>query len=693
MAVLEKIRVKFGLAVSIIIALALLSFIIDPGTLETAMNSMSSKYDVGKIAGKSISYSDFQETVDRFTTINEVATGSSVRNEQQSRQIRDAAWQSLVDKHLFLKKAKAAGIGVGEAEMLDLTTGSNPSPVIAQNFSNEQGEFDPSLLTQFVQNISTDQTGRLKVFWDYLQNTVYTQQFYNKYGSLFSASRFMNPLEKAQSLAENNTTANVDYVFVAYPYGQNDTTIQVSSDEIKAFYKKHPQFFEQKANRDIEYVVYEVVPSAEDIAATSNEFNEAYEGFGAADNVKNYLLKNSDRQLNSYWYKAGELNSINSELNDFVFSNNAGVSPVIKSGNSFYAARIMDTKPISDSAYVKHILLQGAKAADLADSLLGVVKKGGNFSALAAEFSADQGSAADGELGNIGWMTQNYMIPGFESVITATVGEPFVLNTQYGTHVVLVSKKSAPVLKKQVAILEKTAIASKETFNKFYSEANKFATIAAADGYDAAVDSTGTYSHKLNVLESTSSYGAVDQAKEVTRWVFDHKKDKTSDIITVNNNYFFVVTVKGIHEEGIAPIGEVAQQIRQNLYTDKLAAARKADAAAKMAGKSSLEEIAEALGSVVTNDPAVSFASLGSRSLDPGFVGAAFVAPEGQICGPVAGAIGTYVFRVNSRETGSFFTEEDANTQNLQKAQYSSQMIVPMMSQNGTVVDHRDRFF
>ena len=34
MAVLEKIRVKFGLVISIIIALALLSFIIDPSTLE-----------------------------------------------------------------------------------------------------------------------------------------------------------------------------------------------------------------------------------------------------------------------------------------------------------------------------------------------------------------------------------------------------------------------------------------------------------------------------------------------------------------------------------------------------------------------------------------------------------------------------------------------------------------------------------
>ena len=72
MAVLEKIRVKFGLVISIIIALALLSFIIDPSTLESALNSMSSKYDVGQIAGKSISYSDFQADVDRYTTINEL---------------------------------------------------------------------------------------------------------------------------------------------------------------------------------------------------------------------------------------------------------------------------------------------------------------------------------------------------------------------------------------------------------------------------------------------------------------------------------------------------------------------------------------------------------------------------------------------------------------------------------------------
>ena len=43
MAVLEKIRVKFGIVISVVIALALLSFIIDPNTLATVANTFSSK--------------------------------------------------------------------------------------------------------------------------------------------------------------------------------------------------------------------------------------------------------------------------------------------------------------------------------------------------------------------------------------------------------------------------------------------------------------------------------------------------------------------------------------------------------------------------------------------------------------------------------------------------------------------------
>ena len=56
MAVLEKIRVKLGILITVLIAVALLSFIIDPTTLETTLGYFSSKYDVGKIDGKKVRF-------------------------------------------------------------------------------------------------------------------------------------------------------------------------------------------------------------------------------------------------------------------------------------------------------------------------------------------------------------------------------------------------------------------------------------------------------------------------------------------------------------------------------------------------------------------------------------------------------------------------------------------------------------
>ena len=492
MAILQKTREKAGMAVSIIIALALLSFIIDPQTLETAFNAMSSRNDVGVINGKTISYLDFQQDVDKFTTINEMVTGSSAQSEQQQEQVRNAAWQSLLDRYLFVKNAKAAGIRVGEEEMKNLLAGDMISPVVSQNpaFMDESGNFSKDALQNLINNISQDQTGRLKEYWNYIQNTVYTQQFYAKYGSLFTNSNFQNPLMLRRAIAENNNTTNVDFVMVPN-YGM-DTTVKVSGDEIRKYYESHKNMFKQNASRDMEYVVFEVKPSEADINATNEAMGKVYDEFSTTDNMKSFLARNSEKSLNEYWYKAGELSTVNSGISEFVDANAQGTSPIVSDNNVFYAARIMATAQIPDSVYVRHILLQGATETK-ADSLLNVLVKGENFSNVAASYSADTRSAADGEQGNVGWMTQTYMIPGFESVLTAQVGKPYIVKTQYGTHIVEVAKRTAPVAKKQVAILEKTALASGETFNSYYAQASKFSKIAAGkyNNYKAAVDSIG----------------------------------------------------------------------------------------------------------------------------------------------------------------------------------------------------------
>ncbi len=694
MAILQKTREKAGMAVSIIIALALLSFIIDPQTLETAFNAMSSRNDVGVINGKTISYLDFQQDVDKFTTINEMVTGSSAQSEQQQEQVRNAAWQSLLDRYLFVKNAKAAGIRVGEEEMKNLLAGDMISPVVSQNpaFMDESGNFSKDALQNLINNISQDQTGRLKEYWNYIQNTVYTQQFYAKYGSLFTNSNFQNPLMLRRAIAENNNTTNVDFVMVPN-YGM-DTTVKVSGDEIRKYYESHKNMFKQNASRDMEYVVFEVKPSEADINATNEAMGKVYDEFSTTDNMKSFLARNSEKSLNEYWYKAGELSTVNSGISEFVDANAQGTSPIVSDNNVFYAARIMATAQIPDSVYVRHILLQGATETK-ADSLLNVLVKGENFSNVAASYSADTRSAADGEQGNVGWMTQTYMIPGFESVLTAQVGKPYIVKTQYGTHIVEVAKRTAPVAKKQVAILEKTALASGETFNSYYAQASKFSKIAAGkyNNYKAAVDSMGLYSHPVKVTEATSSYGSISQAKEVTRWVFDNKVGKVSEIITVNNNYLFVATVTGIHKEGIAKIDEVKEAIRQQLYAQKASEKAAADIAQKIQGISDLQAIADTLHSSVSTGVDVRFASLAGQGLDPKFIGAASVAPEGKICGPVAGTIGTYIFKVNSRDTGSFYTEDDARNAATQMNNYTTQMILPVMMMESDVRDHRARFY
>ena len=695
MAVLEKLR-GWGIVLSILVALPLLLFIIDPSQIIQTVQSVSSKYDVGKIGGKSVSYTDFQQEVDRFARINEMLSGTSSSSEQQQKQIRDAVWQRLVDENLFIKNAQAAGITVGKNEIIDLTNGENISPVISSLFTDENGMFSSERLVDFLQNVEVDENS--KALWNYLQEAVVTNQYYSKYNALFMNSNIENALQVNRAIADNNTTADVDFVMVPFSFA-TDSTVVVSDKEINDFYNNHKDFFEQNASRDIEYVVFEVVPSAEDIAAANDEFVKQYEEFTTTENVRAFLQRNSDTQWNDRWYKAGDLRSVNADLDTFVSENNEGTSPVISANNTLYAGRIMATASMPESVTVRHMMFQSNEDGQhLADSLLNVLRQGGNFTELAREFSLDRGSEADGEFGKIGEISQatiSYLPTGFDAIFSAKVGQPFILQSNIATHIVEVTEAAAPALFKQVALFQKEILSSKETFNKYYNDANRVATLSAGKyaNYRAACDSIGTYSHSMTVNESTDTYGSIGHAKEVTRWAFDNKPGKVSNIITVDNNYFFVVAVTGAHKEGIAPVSEVAPQIKSQLYAEKYAEKRQAEVADQIAGLNDLEAIAEKLGTSVSTQNDVAFASMAARSLDPKFVGAIAAAPEGKISGPVAGSYGVYVFKVTGRETGSFYTDSDAKNANAQILNYAAQMIVPVMMQDADVKDNRARFF
>ena len=655
MAALETIRVKFGIVITVLIAVALLSFIIDPTTLQSVTSSMSSKYDVGEIDGKSISYVDYQADVEKFTTINEIMSGTSAQNEQQQASIRNSAWQSLVDRYLFVKNAEKAGIFVGKEEMNDIVAGNIESPVFSQNpvFLDENGNFSTANVSDFLAYKDTDQTGRLQLFWNYLIESAKTQEYYSKYMSLFSQSNFTNPLMLAEEIAGNNNTFNVEFVMVPFGYAK-DTTIVVSDSEIKAYYNAHKKFYTQKASRDIEYVVFEVKPSTEDIAAANQALIDVYDEFASTDNMRSFLLANSDRQVDNHWYKAGELNTVAKVVNDYAFGENASVSEVLSNGNTFYAVRVMESAMVPDSVYVKYAP---------ADSLL---------------------DAAEPM-----WITQT---PGFEDVMTAAKNSKVTVNGL--TFQVL--DRTAPVAKKRVAVLEKTAIASEKTKSGFYSQANTFASKAAGkyENFQKALEEEGVYAHPVNkMLEGTNRLGSIDNTREVTRWAFDAKVGDVSNIITVDNNYFIVAALKGVHNEGFTPVEEVAASITNILYSEKAGQKKAEEVAEKIAGLTDMEAIATALQTTVSTKDGVAFASMGAQGLDPKFIGAASVAEDGKICGPLAGSIGVYVYKVTGRDTGAFFTEDDAKARDAQMSQYATQMVVPTMMEDAEVTDNRARFY
>lgn len=654
MAILETIRVKFGILISVLIAVALLSFIIDPSTIQS-VSSMSSKYDVGEIDGKSVSYTDFQAEIEKITAISEM-NGNPVQGDEALAMVRQQAWQQFVNDYLFIPSAKAAGFNVGEEEMYQLLSGEMLSGILMQMF---QGNLNKEVLMEIEAQVDADETGRMKLFWDNLLKAVNTDQFYAKYQSLFAKSSFNNALAIAEQVKGNNNTFDVEFVVVPFGFSQ-DSTIVVSDKEIKDYYTAHKDQYKQVASRDIEYIVIDIVPSADDITVANNAIAAAYDEFKTAENMKTFLLSKSERQLEKRWYKEGELNTLSSDVEAFVKDARVGdVSPIFQNGNSFYAVKVMETAQVPEQVQVK-------------------------YTQAGVEGAEEALAAAEPQ-----WISQ---MDGFEDLMTTPQGQQITIN---GMLFQVVDTRDI-VAKKRVAILEKTAQPSDATRSACYAKANSVASKAGGkyEGFKKAVEEDGLYAHPYNKMpESTSRLGSVEHTKEVTRWAFDAKVGEVSNIISIDNKYYVVAALKGAHKEGFIPVEEVAARIRPVLYQQKAAEKKTAEVAEKINGLTDLAAVAEALGTTVSSKEGVTFASFTSAGLDNKFIGAASVAEVGALNGPLQGNTGVYVYTVTDRSEGAFFTEDDAALREQQMSYTSLQMLLPVMMDEAEVKDNTARFY
>jgi peptidyl-prolyl cis-trans isomerase D len=483
-------------------------------------------------------------------------------------------------------------------------------------------------------------------------------------------------------MKDNNLTADVDFVMLPVGF-EEDTTVNVSREEINAYFNERKDLMTQPANRDIRYVMLEVEPSQEDFEDTRAKFNELYEEFTTAENLKNFVALNSDAKLDTYYYKESQLDN-NPEFKA-VFNSNDATSAMHEEENSYQAARVLDRRQMSDSARVYYALFPLEQEAS-ADSLLGVLRRSG----------------LTPEMTELGWFTQEAGAASglSEFVPVLFAGEKAVkvkMTASQAWFVLYAAERTRPSTKVQFATLVKNVLPSENTYRDYLMRATE---ISDKTGGDARKLAEVAEEEKLTVVpvthltEDTRRIGACDNARELVRWVFDKKtkRGSVSDVIIVDNKYYFVAAVDRIRKEGKMDVRDVANEIRNILASEKKIEMMKADAASKIQGCNTLEEVAEALGTTVSHNDGVSFGSQ-FQQLDNKFVGAIANAEEGKIYGPVAGDVGVYVFQVAKKNEGSFFTEADAATAVSQKGAYAANMLQAVLNDVADVKDYRARFF
>lgn len=667
MATLEKLRNKAGVLVASVIGLSLLAFIL--GDFLSSGKALFSKQDnmVGQIAGENISYQDYMALVTQFEENQKANTKQTSVPEAQMEQLRDYAWKFLVDKYTIEKEIAKVGVTISPEELFDLVQGKNPSPLVSQYFTNPKtGEFDRNAVLNFLKNMESNP--QAKQAWLALEQEIIKSQLENKYQTLISKGMYITTLQAKE--ATDDLNHKVSFSYVGKPYSSiPDSTITVSESEIKDYYESHESSYQQTASRDIDYIVFPIVPSQDDYAKAKELVDKLTPEFKASADPQQFVTLNSQKDVDEHYYKPSELDS---QVADFVKTAKKEdmLGPIFENDTyKFY--RLVDTKMIPDSVKARQIVIRPDQntqeaynsAKSLADSLTTVIKKGGNFGDLARKYSADERTSANG--GEIGWFKEIENNPIVAACFNGKKGEVVSVEAQDGIHILQIEDKGPEVKKYQLATVEIDVSPSNRTYQNIYSDASKFvAEYNSMDKFEKASNEAKYAKQKRvanNLKENDKTIAGLQKPREIIRWAFKSSKGDVSPVFELGDQ-FVVATLTAVREDGTAPLESVKNEIEYQVKKEK-----KGDIIAKEMteaanGVSSIDALASKLN-LTPNDAAnISFSSyiVPGAGIEPKLIAAASIAQKDQMSKPVIGANAVYMFKINEVTNDSTMTVKDA---------------------------------
>lgn len=132
MAILERLRVRAGLLLAIVIGLALFAFILSDFLDSGGSLFNRSKYEIAEVSGKSVPYNDFDKRVKEFEDFQKLQTQQSSLDEETTDQIRNYTWENMIQELLLDNQFEKLGLDVSEEELKNIIMGDNPHPAFAR---------------------------------------------------------------------------------------------------------------------------------------------------------------------------------------------------------------------------------------------------------------------------------------------------------------------------------------------------------------------------------------------------------------------------------------------------------------------------------------------------------------------------------------------------------------------------------
>ena len=689
MASLNTLRTRGGIIVSIVIGIALLAFLLTDLMTSGSTLMNANKAKVGEIDGESIGYITYSNQLDKLTQISQIMAGKDALSPEEQDQVNQLTWESLILENAYLPGFEILGTGVSEGEQIDMVSGVYISPVISGLFVNRETQrFDPTLLKAFIDNIEVDQTGQSAMLWNYMKEQMLSERAMSKYVALVSAGQYVADFEVEQALENSNNDYNARYVTLNYA-SIPDSTVEISASEIRNFYNAHPSMFRQSASRDIEYVMFELLPSDDDKAAAEKQVNELAEEFANAENPMQFATLNSQEKTDTRYYKESELPGDLAIL-AFGSGDTKMVGPTLN-GNIYTISRVADMRDLPDSIGARHILLPITET-QRADSIVAALKAGADFVALSDEFSQDPNARQRG--GDLGMFTPDVMIPEFSAAcIEANPGDIFSVKTSYGIHVVQLMRKTQPVRKAQIATITYRIEPSEATQQEVYGRASKFISEGAGsyENFVKAAADNAVIKRIARIRNTDRAVRGMENSRELVRWAFTGEKGDVSSIMDVDGSYV-IAAITEAREDGIATEEQVAADIRNILILKKKAAML----GEKLQGNS-LEEIAVANGVKVGTIDSLNFNTFYVPDLgaEQKLIGAVCGGAQPQtLSKPIDDITGVYKIEVSGVVPTENESEADAKVRlEAMSEVYLTERITHTLSMIADVKDYRVKFF